>query len=82
MRVVFGECLENNHVISEFTSKLKALLAEYGEGTELECKDYWEGYSECGEDVHMTLYIPGKWDDDGNPIQEYCEINLGAWITP
>ena len=61
----------------EFINKLKALLAEYGEGAEIECKDYWKGYTECCEDVRMILTIPAKFDAEGELIQEYCKVILG-----
>lgn len=67
-------------VKEEFLTKLKALLAEFGEGTELEADDYYTGYSECGRDVHMTLSTQNKWDEDGNQIQEFYEIDIGSLI--
>jgi len=64
----------------EFLTGLQALLASIGRGIDLECSDYYDGCPECGEDVHMNLVVPSSWDDDGNQIQEYCEINIGSWI--
>lgn len=40
----------------EFRSELQSLLDKYG--AEIEAKDHYQGYAECGEDVRMTVYIP------------------------
>ena len=37
----------------QFIAELQALLDQYQ--ADLEAKDHWQGYSECGEDVRMTV---------------------------
>lgn len=56
---------------------LRALLLQYG--ADLEAKDHYQGYAECGEDVRMTVSIPAIYDADGNKVREYCEIDLGSY---
>jgi hypothetical protein len=65
-----------------FRADLQALLDKYG--AELEAKDHFQGYAECGEDVRMTVDIPGVRDRDGKLLREYTEIDLGShlWPTP
>lgn len=63
-------------VAQAFKDELQALLDRYG--AELEAKDHWQGYAECGEDVRMTVDIPGIWDKDGEAVREYTEIDLGG----
>lgn len=65
-----------------FKAELQALLDKYG--AELEAKDHYQGWAECGEDVRMTVDIPGIWDKDGEPVREWTEIDLGShlWPTP
>ena len=64
----------------EFRSELQALLDKYG--AELEAKDHYQGYAECGEDVRMTVDIPSIWDKDGDQVREYTEIDLGRHLFP
>lgn len=63
-----------------FRAELQALLDRYG--AEIEAKDHYRGYPECGEDVRMTVVIPGIWDEDGNPVREWTEIDLGEYLSP
>ncbi len=63
-----------------FREELQALLDRYG--AELEASDHWQGYAECGADVRMTVFIPGIWDENGNPSRENTEIDLGSTIFP
>ena len=65
-----------------FRAELQTLLDKYG--AELEAKDHYQGYAECGEDVCMTVNIPGIWDKDGETVREWTEIDLGShlWPTP
>ena len=65
-----------------FRAELQALLDKYG--AELEAKDLYQGYAECGQDVRMTVDIPGAWDEDGDVVREWTEIDLGShlWPTP
>lgn len=65
-----------------FRADLQALLDKYG--AEIEAKDYFPGYPECGEDVRMTVGIRPVWSDDGTLVREHTEIDLGShlWPTP
>jgi hypothetical protein len=74
------EIKTKEQVEREFRAELQALLNKYG--AELEAKDYWTGYSECGEDVRMTVAIEGIYDKDGNTIRPWMEIDLGSHIFP
>jgi endogenous inhibitor of DNA gyrase (YacG/DUF329 family) len=53
----------------EFLSKLHSLLEEFH--AEINAKDHWEGYPECGQDVRMTVEFM-NWNTK--------DIDLGAWI--
>lgn len=65
-----------------FRAELQALLDKYG--AEIEAKDHYRGYAECGEDVRMTADVPAIWNKDGEPVREWTEIDLGShlWPTP
>ena len=65
-------------VAQTFKAELQALLDKYGAG--LAAKDHYQGYPECGEDVRMTVVIPGIWDKGGEPVREYTEIDLGSHL--
>ena len=68
-------------VESRFMRDLRALLTEYGEA-ELSAEDHWTGYAECGSDVRMTVYIPGIYDESGDVVREYTEIDLHDFVSP
>lgn len=51
-------------VAQAFKTELQALLDRYG--ADLEAKDHWQGYAECGEDVRMTVDVPAIYDADHN----------------
>lgn len=61
-------------VTTLFLSDLKALLKKYN--AEITCADHYQGYPECGEDVRMTVEIPSKYDESGNTLREWTEIDL------
>lgn len=63
-----------------FRAELQALLDKYG--AELEAKDHFQGYAECGEDVRMTVDVPALYDHNHNCVREYTEIDLGRWMCP
>lgn len=63
----------------EFRSDLQDLLNKYG--AELSAEDHFQGYPECGENVLMTVMIPEKFEENGECIQPYTEINLGRYQT-
>ena len=68
-------------VEARFMRDLQALLAKYGEA-ELSADDHWTGYAECGSDVRMTVYIPGIYDESGDAVREYTEIDLHDFVSP
>lgn len=69
-----------DEVTRAFKADLQALLDKYG--AELEAKDCWQGYPECGEDVRMAVTIPAIYDADGNCLREWTEIDLGDYWFP
>ena len=52
-----------------FLVELKSLLSRYE--AEIRAEDHWQGYSECGEDVRMTVEFKDYRIKD---------IDLGSWI--
>lgn len=62
-----------------FMTELQYLLDKWG--AELEAKDHWEGYPECGEDVRMTVTVPAIYDADHNCLREFTEIDLGSRVA-
>ena len=63
-----------------FREELQALLDKYG--AELEAADHYQGYPECGEDVRMTVTVPGKYDEAHDCVREWTEIDLGKHLWP
>ena len=66
-------------VTEAFMKDFDGLLKKYG--AEIEAKDYYQGYSECGEDVRMTVTIPAVYNDNHECIREFTEVDLGSWIA-
>lgn len=66
-------------VENEFRAELQALINKYG--AEIEVRDHYQGYSECGEDIRMMVTIPTIYDSDGYVQQDYTEFNLGCWLS-
>lgn len=67
-------------VAHNFKTELQALLDKYG--AELEAKDHWRGYAECGADVRMEVTVPAVYDTKHNCVREWSEIDLGAIMFP
>ena len=63
-----------------FKADLQALLDKYG--SEIEAKDFWNGYPECGEDVRMEVTVPAIYDADNNTLREWTCFNLGSYLYP
>lgn len=79
MKNSFGD----KNVTENFLKDFKELLNKYsvkGYPAEISCEDHWRGYAECGEDVRMTVIIPGLSDENGNIAREYTEIDLGRYF--
>ena len=58
---------DHSEILAAFLAELTALLRKWG--AELEAKDHYLGYPECGEDIRITAWIPA----DGADV----EIDLG-----
>ena len=67
-------------VTQAFMSDLQALLDKYG--AEMEAKDFWLGYAECGEDVRIEVTVPAIYNDDHSCVRELTYIDLGSHIWP
>ena len=73
--------METKEQVAEaFKAELQALLDKYN--AELEAKDHWQGYSECREDVHMTVDIPAIYDSEYNCLREFTVVDLGSHLWP
>lgn len=72
--------LSKEQIEAAFRTELQALLDKYG--AELEARDHYSGYAECGEDVRMTVDIPAIWTKAGDLVREGTEIDLGSHIWP
>lgn len=65
-------------VTQMFKAELQTLLDKYE--AEIEARDFWQGFAECGEDVRMEVYIPAIYDENHNCVREGTVINLGSYI--
>jgi hypothetical protein len=63
-----------------FREELQALLTKYN--ASLVAQDHYTGYPECGEDVRITVEIPGAWDENHDCTQEWTDIDLGSSVFP
>jgi len=61
----------------EFKAEFQALVDKYK--AEIQIKDFFDGYAECGEDIKCIVMIDGAWTKEGDCISEYCEFDLGAY---
>lgn len=66
-------------VEAAFRRDLIELLAKYN--AEIEAEDHYPGYSECGEDIRMTVDIPAIYGKNGDTIREWTRIDIGRWLT-
>lgn len=63
----------------QFLQELGGLLVKYK--VDIESKDYWQGYPECGEDVRMTAMFDGGYSDkDMTHFEDYSELDLGNYL--
>lgn len=65
--------IESKERAKQFKNELKTLLKKYDTEIDLEDKGY-NYYT----DYRMSVYIPSKWDKEGNCIAESAEIDLGV----
>jgi len=71
--------ITKKQVEKEFRAELQDILNKWG--AEISAEDHFTGYSECGEDIRMTVTIPNIYDKDTcDTIREYAEINLGRYM--
>lgn len=68
------------NVTAQFKQALQELLDVWG--AELEARDHYDGYPECGEDIRMTVTIPAVYTADGDTEREWTEIDLGSSLQP
>lgn len=73
--------MTKEQVEQEFCGELYALLRKWA--ATLEADDHFRGYSECGEDIRMTVTIPALYADEQRTTErEYTEIDLGKYVIP
>lgn len=65
-------------VTQAFEAELQTLLNKYN--AELEAKNVWQGYAECGEDIRIEITIPAIHDKEGNTVREWTDIDLGRYL--
>lgn len=63
-------------ISQQFKIELQQLLDKFN--ADLEARDHYIGYPECGEDIRMTVSIPAIYDSNHDCIQEYAEVDLGC----
>ena len=69
--------IEEDH--KQFLQELHQLLAKYK--VDIECKDYWQSYRECGEDMRMTVIFDGIWNENIECLRSYSELDLGSYLS-
>ena len=62
----------------DFRAELHALLTKWD--AEINADDHWPGYAECGQDIRMTVSIPGIYD--GENTRESADFDLGSYVSP
>lgn len=63
---------------AEFRKDFQNLLDKYG--AEIEVRDDYSGYPECGQELVMEVYIPAIWGENyGELIQKDYIFNLGTY---
>jgi len=60
---------------SEFRKEFMALVDKYK--AEVEIKDHWQGYAECGSDIKCMVSIGAIYSDNFECIRDACEFELG-----
>lgn len=67
-----------SQVTQKFTEELKNLLKKYD--ADLSADDHFQGYAECGQDIRMTVTVPSIYDEKGETVREWTEIDLGKYV--
>ena len=70
--------ITSEQVEESFRDELLQLLSKWG--ATVEADDHFDGWPECGQNIKIIVDIPSVYDDDGNCIREYTEINLGKYL--
>ena len=61
----------------DFKKEFQALVNKYK--AEVQIKDYFEGYAECGEDIKCLVMIDAVYTLAGDRVSDYCEFDLGTY---
>ena len=72
--------LTKEEVTKNFKADLQALVDKYG--ATIEAKDHFLGYSECGEDIRITIEVPSIYDSNNELVRDWVEIDLGSYFWP
>lgn len=67
--------MTEEEAIAAFRADLDALLRKWG--ADISARDHWTGYSECGEDVRMTVSICFTAPDG---LPSYVGFDIGAYV--
>ena len=62
----------------QFKKELIALCRKFNV-TEIEARDEYPGYAECGEDIHITIEFKGDYTVD--PPIPYETLDLGGFFN-
>lgn len=69
----------SKEIEKEFKADLSVLLQKYN--AVIEAEDVYQGYSECGEDIQISVWIDPVYESDGNTVSESSYFKLGRYIT-
>lgn len=69
----------SKEIEKEFKADLSTLLKKYN--AVIEAEDVYQGYSECGEDIQISIWIDPVYETDGNTVSESSYFKLGRYIT-
>ena len=69
----------SKEIEKEFKSDLSALLKKYN--AVIEAEDVYQGYSECGEDIQISVWIDPVYESDGNTVSESSYFKLGRYVS-
>ena len=69
----------SKEIEKEFKADLSVLLQKYN--AVIEAEDVYQGYSECGEDIQISVWIDPVYESDGNTVSESSYFKLGRYIA-
>jgi len=70
--------ITKEEIEADFRKDFQDLLNKYK--TEIEIRDHYRGYSECGEDIRAMVVIYSVYDDSNDLIREHTEFDLGRYL--